>query len=83
MLRILTLIITGLVTAFWLWMVAIAFLTNWGPEENGFAMASAMLAGVPFLLFALPALFLALKRKFMGLAMALAVFSLVSIALVA
>lgn len=83
MLRTFTLIIVGLVTAFWLWMVAIAVLTNWGPEENGFAMAIAMVASVPFLVLALPALLLAFKRKFVGLALALALFSLVSIALVA
>lgn len=83
MLRTLTLIITGVVTAFWLWMVTIAFLTNWGPEENGFAIAFAMAASVPFLVLTLPALLLALRSKFVGLALALALFSLVSIALVA
>ncbi len=82
MLRTLTLIIVGLVTAFWLWMVAIAFLTNWGPQENGFAMALAMTASVPLLVLTLPALVLALKRKFVRLALALALFSLISIALV-
>ena len=83
MLRTFTLIIISLVTAFWLWMVALAILTNLGPEENGFATALAMAASVPFLLFTLPALLLASKRKFLGLALALALFSLVFLALVA
>lgn len=81
--RTLTIIIVSLVTAFWIWMVAIAVLTNWGPEENGFAIALAMTASVPFLVLTLPALLLALKRKFTGLALALALFSLVSVVLVA
>jgi len=83
MLRAITLIIVGLVTALWLWILVIALLTNLGPKENGFAIMLALASSVPFLIFALPALIPALKRKFLGLALSLALASLISVALVA
>ena len=83
MLRAMTLTVVSLVAALWLWTVTVAILTNWGPRENGFATALALAASMPFLTLALPALILALRRKFVVLALALAVMSLLSIALVA
>ncbi len=81
MLRTFILIIVSLVAAFWLWIVAIAFLTNLGPQENGFTVALAIMASAPFLAFTLPALFLALKRRLLWLALVLALLSLVSLVL--
>ena len=83
MLRAVTLIIVGLVTAAWLWIVVIAVLTNLGAEESGFAVALALAPSIPALAFALPALVLALRRRLPGLALGLALASLVSVVLVA
>jgi hypothetical protein len=81
MLRILTLIIIGLATAGWLWVVATVVIAT-RDGGLGFGFPVIPITSAVFLIFALPALVLALKRKLLWLALTLALLSLVSVVLV-
>lgn len=81
MLRIATFIVLGLATVAWLSFVGAIILTSEG--ELGYGYAVIYVTGRTFLAFALPAVFLAWKGKLLGLALALALLSLVATVLVA
>lgn len=81
MLRIATFIVLGLATVAWLSFVGAILLTSEG--ELGFGFAVIGVTSLTFLAFALPAVILAWKRKLLGLALALAILSLVATVLVA
>ncbi|SCY84885.1 hypothetical protein [Microvirga guangxiensis] len=78
MLRITTLVISTLTIGIWLWVLRIAIGTNF----NVMASTLLMVASAPLLLFAMPALILALTRRLLGFALGLALLSVVSIILV-
>ncbi len=82
MLRTLTLIILGLGAVAWLWVVTAILLVTQG-GNSGFGFMVAAIVSAVFLAFALPALILALKRKFLWAAPFLAVLALLGVVLVA
>ena len=82
MLRAFILIILGLGTTAWLSLVTV-LLAHSNPMGEGIVIALVAIPSAVFLVFALPAFILALKRSSLGLALALALLSLVSLALVA
>jgi len=80
MLRIATFIVIGIAAAAWfLFVMAFIHVAEPGP---GISFAAIGVTSAAFLVFALPALILAWGRKFLGLALALALLSLAAIVLV-
>ncbi|WP_134499536.1 hypothetical protein [Microvirga pakistanensis] len=82
MLRIFTLFVLGIATAAWFWAVVVA-----GPVMQrsvmGIGFATIAITTAVVLAFALPAFILALRRKFLWLALLLAMLSLFRVAFVA
>jgi len=79
MLRTITLVISGINTALLLWLLTVAILVTSSERATAFIIFPS----AALLLLTVPAFVLALKRRFLGLALALALLSLVSIVLVA
>ena len=82
MLRILILFIIGLATAAWLWVIATVVLATWD-VGLGIGFTVIAITSTIFLVFALPAFILALRKKLLWLALILALLSLIGVALVA
>jgi hypothetical protein len=80
MLRIIILIILALATAAWLW-VAVEVLTM-RDGDTGLGVAALIIPGAAFLVFALPAFLLAIRGRHLGVALSLALLSIVSAVLV-
>ncbi|KFG68436.1 hypothetical protein [Microvirga sp. BSC39] len=78
MLRTVILLILGLGTAAWLWLLATLVLAPSDSVDAGWAFAAAAVPSAAFLAFALPALILALKGRHLGGALILALLSLIS-----
>ncbi len=72
MLRNIILIILALQTAAWIWFLTILFLNRPDSTDMGWTVVIAAIPITVFIVFALPALILALKRKWLWLALALA-----------
>jgi hypothetical protein len=83
MLRTVIFTIVGLATAVWLSFVVTVSIAPSDLVGRGWAIAFVAIPSAAFLVFALPAFILALKRKLLGLALTLALLSVISVVLVA